>query len=253
MITEHKSFSDDFNKSFNLYTISASDIDPDSPNPDTPEDDGEFTYLKVPIKYKCVYIKLLTKLNELGVDMLNDCTAVCGGKNKFVITCWNMFQAACASYELGDVKKADLLINYIKGQLNIECSSSTGEQTKTNTIYFGQTNDIEAGAFSTLTVSDVFALNKDSIEIKGSDINEITKEQTSRLHFLIIPVDLVDLIEVSYKVGDLVDYLWNGDEGPHNYHILSNVQQINGINYKVYFTYSLENVNLNINIKAKNK
>ena len=124
MTTKRKSFSDDFNKDFNLYTISPSDIDPDIPNPDNPEepeDDCEFTYLKVPCKYKCIYITLLTKLNELGVDMLNDCTAVCGGKNKFIITCWNMFQAACASYELGDIKKADLLINYIKAQLKIRC------------------------------------------------------------------------------------------------------------------------------------
>lgn len=256
MTTKRKSFSDDFNKSFNLYTISASDIDPDNPNPDnpnSPEDDCEFTYLKIPCRYKCVYIKLLTKLNDLGIDMLNDCTAVCGGKNKFIITCWNMFQAAIASYELGDIKKADLLINYIKAQLKLECSSSTGEQTKTNMIYFGQTDDIDANTFSTLNVYDVFALNKEFIEIKGSDINEITKQQTSKLHFLIIPVDLVDLIEVNYKVGDLIDYLWNGDESTSTYKSLPNVEEIDGIKCKVYFTYSLENINLNINIKIKNK
>ena len=251
MSDNFKSFNDSFSKDFNLYTITIEDTD--NSNPNIPEEDGDYLYLTIPKDYKCIYKQLLVKLSQLGVDMLNDCTAVCGGKNKFIITCWNMFQAACASYELGDIKKADLLINYIKGQLNIECSSSTGEQTKTNMIYFGQTDDIDANTFSTLNVSDVFALNKESIEIKGSDVNEVTKEQTSKLHFLIIPVDLGDLIEVSYKVGDLTDYLWNGDESTSTYKSLPNVEQINSIKYKVYFTYSLENVNLNINIKIKNK
>lgn len=85
------------------------------------EEIEDILYLKIPKEYNCVYKLLLIKLSQLGVDILSDCTAICGGQNKYIITCWNMFQAAIAAYELEEYKKADLLINYIKAQLKLEC------------------------------------------------------------------------------------------------------------------------------------
>lgn len=80
-----------------------------------------FIYLTVPYRYNCVYQKLLRKLADLGIDILNDCGATCRGINRNIINCWNMFQAACGAYALGEEKKADLLINYINVQLKFGC------------------------------------------------------------------------------------------------------------------------------------
>lgn len=83
--------------------------------------DDTYIYLTVPKRFNCVYEKLLAKLSELGVDMIKDCGSTCRGINKHIINCWNMFQTACAAHTLGEDKKANLLINYINGQLNLEC------------------------------------------------------------------------------------------------------------------------------------
>lgn len=80
-----------------------------------------FIYLTVPYRYNCVYQKLLRKLADLGIDILNDCGATCRGINRNIINCWNMFQAVCGAYALGERKKADLLINYINIQLKFGC------------------------------------------------------------------------------------------------------------------------------------
>lgn len=83
--------------------------------------DGTYIYLTVPEQYKCVYEKLLIKLSDLGIDIVKDCGATCRGINRSVINCWNMFQAACAAYTLGEEKKAHLLMHYINTQLQLGC------------------------------------------------------------------------------------------------------------------------------------
>lgn len=77
----------------------------------------EFVYMTIPAKYACIYHKLLIMLADMGVDMLADCQAGCNGRNKNVMSCWNMFQAACASYQLGLEKRAETLLNYVKAQI----------------------------------------------------------------------------------------------------------------------------------------
>jgi hypothetical protein len=91
-------------------------------------EDGMYTYLDVPSKYNCVYKKLLIKLSDLGVDMIEDCTSTCKGINRQVINCWNMFQSACAAYTLGYWKQADLLINYINSSLQFGCDEYTTDE-----------------------------------------------------------------------------------------------------------------------------
>lgn len=95
--------------------------------------DGTYIYLTVPAKYNCVYQKLLVKLADLGIDMVKDCGATCRGINRHVINCWNMFQAACSAYALGEEKKADLLINYINGQLKLSCPEYCTEEEEHQT------------------------------------------------------------------------------------------------------------------------
>lgn len=81
-----------------------------------------FIYLVIPKEYYTIYVRLLEKLTDCGIDILKDCNTQCNDVNKQVFKCWNLFQSACAAYQLGDdcnIKLANLFIKYIKAQLNI--------------------------------------------------------------------------------------------------------------------------------------
>lgn len=82
----------------------------------------EYVYMRIPAEYVCIYHKLLVMFSDFGLEMLDDCSASCSNKNKNIINCFNMFNAAIAARQLGNHKLANNLINYIKGQLNIEYS-----------------------------------------------------------------------------------------------------------------------------------
>ena len=85
--------------------------------------DSNYIYLTVPTEYKCVYYNILDVLGNLGRDLLSACTATCKGRAINGIACYNMFNAACAAYYLGQVKLARTLISYIKAQLEISCDN----------------------------------------------------------------------------------------------------------------------------------
>ena len=78
----------------------------------------EYIYLTVPAEYVCVYHRIMAMLADYGEEMLKDCKANCTDKNSGVIECFNMFNAACAARLLGQDKKAELIINYIKAKIN---------------------------------------------------------------------------------------------------------------------------------------
>lgn len=84
---------------------------------------SNYIYLTVPTEYKCVYYNILDVLGNLGRDLLSACTATCKGRAINGIACYNMFNAACAAYYLGQVKLARTLISYIKAQLEISCDN----------------------------------------------------------------------------------------------------------------------------------
>lgn len=79
----------------------------------------EVLFMTIPAEYVCVYRKLLVMLSQFGIDLINDCSATCKGNNKNIINCWHMFMSAIAAHQLGDDKTANLLINYIKGQIKL--------------------------------------------------------------------------------------------------------------------------------------
>lgn len=78
----------------------------------------EYIYTTIPAEYVCVYHKILAMLADYGEEMLKDCKASCTDRNSNVIECKNMFDAAVAARALGQDKKANLIINYIKAKIN---------------------------------------------------------------------------------------------------------------------------------------
>ena len=78
----------------------------------------EYIYLTIPAEYVCVYHRIMAMLADYGEEMLKDCKAVCTDRNSGVIECYNMFNAACAARLIGQDKKAQLIINYIKAKIN---------------------------------------------------------------------------------------------------------------------------------------
>lgn len=86
---------------------------------DTIEINPEFIYMTIPAEYVCIYNKILVLFSQYGIDMLNDCQAGCTNKNKSIINCFNMFNAAVAARKLGLTKEAETIIKYISGQLKI--------------------------------------------------------------------------------------------------------------------------------------
>lgn len=84
---------------------------------ETIEVNPEYVYMTIPAEYVCVYNRILVLLSEYGLDMLNDCKSDCKNRNKTIIQCFNMFNAACAARKLGQTKQAETIIKYINAQL----------------------------------------------------------------------------------------------------------------------------------------
>ena len=73
--------------------------------------------LTCPKEKATLYKKILLLFSKYGEEALKDCNAACSSANKTVVTCWNMFIAACAAYQGNEIKKANLIWKYIEGQL----------------------------------------------------------------------------------------------------------------------------------------
>lgn len=150
--------------------------------------DGTYIYLVVPAKYECVYTKLLVKMSDLGVDLLKDCASTCRGLNRQVLNCWNMFQAACCAYEVGEYKKADLLINYVNASLNFACTDKQSpaiSNFKVNVANLKGNQRIEVSQ-ATFSIDNIDSAKPDSLSIyyKNTDtVIQANKPLTSPLDF----------------------------------------------------------------------
>ena len=186
--------------------------------------DGTYIYLVVPAKYECVYTKLLVKMSDLGVDLLKDCVSTCRGLNRQVLNCWNMFQAACCVYEIGEYKKADLLINYVNASLNFACTNKQSpviSNFKVNVANLKGNQRIEVSQ-ATFTIDNIDSAKPDSLFIyyKNTDtVIQANKPLTSPLNF-----DEFQILDV--EVGKT--YTWyatiEGNDGTSYY---SNIYTVN--------------------------
>lgn len=83
------------------------------------EIEPEYVYMTIPAEYVCIYHKILIMFADFGVDLLKDCQAACTSKNRKIIDCFNMFNAAVAARKLNKFKLAKTLIEYVKGQIDL--------------------------------------------------------------------------------------------------------------------------------------
>ena len=78
----------------------------------------KYIYTTIPAEWVCIHRKILLMMADYGEAMLKDCKASCTDRNSNIIECYNMFNAAVAAKNIGQDKKANLIINYIKAKLN---------------------------------------------------------------------------------------------------------------------------------------
>lgn len=166
--------------------------------------DGTYIYLVVPVKYECVYTKLLVKMSDLGVDLLKDCASTCRGLNRQVLNCWNMFQAACCAYEAGEYKKADLLINYVNASLNFACTNKQSpaiSNFKVNVTNLKGNQRIEVSQ-ATFSIDNIDSAKPDSLFIYYKNTDTVIQANRP----LISPLDFDESQMLDVEVGKT--YTW---------------------------------------------
>ena len=191
--------------------------------------DGTYVYLVVPEKYNCVYEQLLIKISDLGVDMIKDCGSTCRGINRAVINCWNMFQAACASYTLGEEKKADLMINYITAQLKLRCPYYCTDEQKPTITNFSLNIDYTDGDSRAYINTAIFTLtNPQNVLPNSLCIHQINcgnkiiifhQDIHSPVNVGVVPFDVkadtnyIFMATAKDKWGNIIEsnhFTWNG-------------------------------------------
>lgn len=100
----------------------------------------EYVYLTIPADWVCIYHKLLTYMADFGKTIVDDCSVICKGNSKNIITCWNLFQSAIACRTLGKEKEAEFFIDYIKKQLEY-IYKGTGQTSYNSTVPLAVTED----------------------------------------------------------------------------------------------------------------
>lgn len=76
-------------------------------------------FMTIPIGYEEVYQKLMLLFSEYGIDAIKDCNVSCNKKQSHIIDCFNIFCSACAAHAIGRTKESSIIMNYLKGQMDI--------------------------------------------------------------------------------------------------------------------------------------
>ena len=179
-----------------------------------------YIYLKIPTSWKLVYDKLLVKMANLGEDLLKECNASCTGENREYIACWNMFQAACAAFEIGEYSKANTLISFICAKLEISLIDTT------LIVYTGCTNDFRISQLKT------YSLESHPI-ISDVDL-DFCIAHNKQYHFVMVPTG-IKLINSKYGPIGFETDIYSDDESTL---YRKDYVTIDGIDYTIYIYYS---------------
>lgn len=80
---------------------------------------NSYIFLRIPKAYSTVYEELLTVITSLGKEIIKDCNCSNSPNNRKYVDCWITFQSACAAYDNGDIRQANLFIKYIVNELGL--------------------------------------------------------------------------------------------------------------------------------------
>ena len=71
--------------------------------------------------------------SEYGLDAVKDCKVSCRDRQSRIVECFNIFTAGVAAWNAGKYKEASLIMNYIRGQIDIYYPNKVDN---TKSIYF---------------------------------------------------------------------------------------------------------------------
>ena len=117
-------------------------------------------FMTIPAQYNDIYEKILLLFSEYGLDAVKDCKVSCRDRQSRIVECFNIFTAGVAAFNTGRYKEASLIMNYVRGQIDIYYPNKINN---TKSIYF-VLRDKTLGS-DTITVEEI----KD-FEIKVNNI-----------------------------------------------------------------------------------
>lgn len=183
----------------------------------------DFLYLKIPNEYSCVYDKLINDLSSLGLKGLVDCKKLSLPDNKIknLFDSWNMFQIACAAYEVGEVDKADIVLNFINKKMKYCCPVIVRKYSKI--VYYGDN-------YGEPTVEEILAGESVDFFVDPTFTSPFFKDT----HYIAVPEGiLINYVENASIAGE---WLYNSQTDDDEYTKKKIV--INGeIYYLWYVTY----------------
>lgn len=124
-------------------------------------------------------------------------------------------------------------VEWFSNLFTIQCKVSP--VVKSETMYYGNT-DIIPQTFDDMSVTDIMALVGTTPKvITGLSDTTFIIHQEDKIHYLLIPDTVMDLVHAEYGTT-LVTTLWDGSDGA--YRLDNPGGTHNGIHYKVFFLYS---------------
>lgn len=76
-------------------------------------------FMTIPIQYNDIYEKILLLFSEYGLEAIKDCKVSCKDKTSYIVDCFNIFASGVAAWNAERYKEANLIMNYLRGQLEI--------------------------------------------------------------------------------------------------------------------------------------
>lgn len=198
---------------------------------------GNYILLNVPKDYSQVYEQLLIRLSMFGEDLIKDCTSTCRGTNRGIFNCWNMFQAACAAYTLGESKKGAFLVNYIINQLRLSCDKVQSD-TVSNTFFIG-VSSVEPKIFETLDITTIIQ-NAKEYNVVSTKNNLFKYTQDDLISYICVPVEKIELVCAKFGT-DIHNTLWDNENQTGAFRKIENMN-FGGTDYTVFFYYSPSSV-----------
>lgn len=74
----------------------------------------------IPDKFEKIYELLTSKLSNLGLKIIHDCSVACCNNTNIMLLCWNLFYISIVAYYQEQLELSDNIANYISELLTIK-------------------------------------------------------------------------------------------------------------------------------------